>query len=476
MNKHIKKIGSFTKRNPILHRAIVFSYHFLLFEVYPFLFRKKKENLDVDLKDFVSLQKITSTYLNGVQVNDISDLKRYLDTLDVKYVDGGWSTYIFPHQSLSLIFKDLPYDVSKFGIKILHNLNGPLDVNYTFHQNNPSPGAATLRSTTPSALELLRIGCYLNNAQLSPRIIDLVCINFENRQATAFIVENVQSDVAVEKSDYDFFMADLDKELDNKVIDLSHGNRKFSTDFQPLSCNGNLLLSSDRKPLYVDFQSFRYIDETKAFQHWVDTHSDVVLFGPKRLTNKENYLYQFIPGVGNGKRSTIDRWLKLDELFKEADVSLANMYTFDIGCNTGLMSYYGLSRGVAWAFGWDRPNTANSARSLLNLLGASRSSVFECEIDENTDFSSNIISGHNFTVDNGCLFYFAVSNHIGFPSKVLDLPWKYLIYEGHSNQSIEESLSLISNSKWHLHYNLLASDYITDGDSPKRSLLIMERL
>jgi len=473
-----KAVGNVTKKIPFLHNILVAAYHITVLEVLPRLrgigTKSSTHQNGGDLFSFLSLQKIRTLNAYTGDVTSDEELLTFLKREEIPFCEGGWTIYLPPGEKLRALIPGLSSYPPNCGVKILRDLKPPMSAAYTPNDLRPTPGAAFVRSRTPAPEELLRIAGMLQIKGLGPRVHDLVEIDFGNLKGTAYLVDHVGDGQPITDSDYWKFIDGIKLNLEQNILGLAHGDYHHSKDFRPPDCNANLLKDKNGQLKYIDFQSFNYQNELNAFNEWVNSYGSEILFGPKRFGRSDEYLYQLIPGIGDAKRSTLDRWCKLDILIKRAGISLQEKISFDIGCNSGLMSYYALSRGVRWAYGWDKPSIARASTELLTLLGASRWTAKGEHINERTDFLGSV-SGLNIAKSDGVLLYLAISNHIGFPENVGKLPWKYCIYEGHSNQDVSSSMESIKQSGWAKNYSFLASDIIRDGDSPQRSLIIFER-
>ena len=235
----------------------------------------------------------------------------------------------------------------------------------------------------------------------------------------------------------------LDKVLQKNIIQIAHGNYKQSSDFTAPSCNGNLYLRENGKPVFVDFQSFNFRDEEKAFIDWAKMSSEAVQFGPKRRSSSENFLYQGLPFLGSGKRDTIQRWGIYKEAMTSVGWSLRDKVVLDIGCNSGLMSYFSLANGANYAIGWDKPDVAKRATDLMKLFGATRWSAFGCELGSHNYFKEDISTIIKQFDKPATLFYLAIHGHVGFLESLLKVNWDKCFVEGHANENENDIMKLI---------------------------------
>ena len=479
ISKYRAVLGRITKKAPIVHRLLVFVYHIFIFELWPRLHSFSKKDcsslkLPDGLKNFLSLQSIRSIEIDIQTVENDKELLRSLIAAGVPYIEGGWTIYLPPSNALQKIFPAIREYPENSGLKILKHIAPPLKASYTLNSMRPVPGASAMRSKTPSPQELLRIAGKLSNEGLGPSIYDLIELRIGKAVGTAYITEHINKLDELSAEEHQQFMLRLEHLLDEGTVEIHHGNPRFSKDFKAPDCNGNLLKTSNNRLVYIDFQSFRYHDERKVFTNWAKKSNRHILFGPKRMGKDKDYFYQMIPGIGDAKRATITRWNILDQLLKKSDIDLTDRIIFDIGCNTGLMSYFALSRGAKWAYGWDQERVAKSAEQLMRLLGASRWNSFGTNLSESTDFKSFLKLSDN-AEESGVLLYLAISNHIGFPPKIADLPWKFCIYEGHSHQDISCSIDKIKSSNWSKNIKILGKTIIKDNYNPTRSIIAFSR-
>lgn len=471
--------GAVTKKIPALHRLLVFLYHFAVLEAWPRIIRRRNGNPTasheiVGLREFLSLQTIRVLGLGLPTPANDGELVDALRSMGIPFSEGGWTIYVHPSKEILDRMPQLRDYPANSGVKILRHLAPPGAAAYTPNELRPTPGAAQVRARTPDLKTLLRMAGHLAAEEIGPVVHDLVELRIGTARCTAFIVDDAGTSEGVTTEDYEQFVVRLNTVLDKEVVAVAHGNYRLSRDFRSPDCSGNLVKDYKGCVRYVDVQSFTFKDEMKAFTEWSKENSSQILFGPKRMGKNEDYLYQMIPGVGEGKRGTTERWKLLDELVLQAGLDFTDRITFDVGCNSGLMSYYALSKGAKWAYGWDKPEIALASQRLLRLLGASRWTAVGCSIEENTEFITSVQENHQCSQD-GILLYFAISNHIGFPKGIAELPWKYCVYEGHSNQDIDYSLGKIKASGWQASIEVLATGIVRDGDSPDRSVILFSR-
>jgi hypothetical protein len=278
------------------------------------------------------------------------------------------------------------------------------------------------------------------------------------------------------KKDYDLFINRLKSVLEKGELSTIHEETDTMWDFQPMDCHGNLISDhKSGKPLYVDFQTFFLRNEIKMLEKVLIEIQEKVHFGGVRFyRGGKKYLYQGIPGLAIGKRDIETRWQQFLEMFEECGCSFRDRIVYDVGCNTGLMLYKALSCGALWAVGWDMPEVRNSAERLLLSLGATRFDLFGDRISEEYNFVKDVPDRLKFR-KNGILFFLAVSDHIGFPPGVADLPWEYMLYEGHANQDYKMSKGMLREISWLKDTKEISHRTFADGDTPKRVVILLKR-
>lgn len=436
------------------------------------LFRIRSRN---KFSSFISKQEILTYPFTENHFNTTDDFRLWLEKNNLQYTDGGWTFYIPPQKGLYKYFHFLTENYPpNAGIKLLKDFRHPDKARYTNHKQNPAPGASLKRLLTPSPLSLLKVANYLYANELGVRVYDLIALKCKDQFLTCYVVQNVE-DQHITQNEYQSFINRLKAILAKKEITTIHESIDIMWDFIPPNCSNNLIKDTNGKPLYVDFQGFLLCNEDKVLASIVDEMKDKVHFGGVRFyRGGKKYLYQAIPGLSVGKRDTETRWRHFLEMMEECECSLRNRVIYDIGCNTGLMLYNALSVGALWGIGWDFPEVTESAEKVLLALGATRFDLFGGRVTEDTDFLSRV-PGRFKGRKNGALFFLAVSDHIGFPAGLSELPWEYMFYEGHANQDYSVSLKRLQHLPWLNKTEILTHRTFSDGDTPKRVVILLRR-
>ena len=423
------------------------------------------------LGEFLGRQAVFS-YPIGLNLSDgPNGLRADLERLEIPFNEGGWTFYLPPSPKRDEAFPELARSFSGTGLKILKDFRGPRQSHYTPHEANPAPGAALLRTLTPTPIAFVRVANALSQAGLGVAVRDIVRLHAPGAELTAYLVEHLDGGSPTADHHADF-LDRLQAVLDRGDLVTAIPSIKNAIDFAPPDCNGNLILDADGKARYVDFQAFAFANESRSIERVAKREAEVTHFGASRLHRPGKYLYQGIPGLSPGKRDVKMRWAAYAEMLDLARTDLGGSVALDIGCNAGLILYEALAAGARWGVGWDMPQVAGAARRLLASFGVTRATIIGGEISGQTDFAAGIPPE---LVQAPCiLFHLAVSEHIGFPPGLASLPWTHMIYEGHADQDLQKARQTLGEVDW-VEGEIVAARMVSDGDSPARPVLLLKR-
>lgn len=423
--------------------------------------------------NFSGKQKILKYTFECDRFSTADDFRHWLRINELRFLEGRWTFYLPPQKNFKghfgFLADNYPPDA---GLKILKDFRCPTRARYTNHKQQPVEGACLKRYMTHSLLSLLIVANYLYMHGLGVRVYDIIALKGVSQTLSCYVVQHIEG-AEVKIEDYNVFMMNLKKVLSRGEITTVHESVEMMSDFTPPNCKNNLIRSTEYgKPLYVDFQGF-LLNEKKMMDSVIGEVKDTVHFGGVRFfRGGKKYLYQSVPGLAVGKRDTENRWHYFIEMLKEVQLSFLDRVIYDVGCNMGLMLYNALAAGAQWGIGWDLPAVVESAEKVLLSVGATRFDLIGEEISETTNFASRIPPRYK-TRRNGILFFLAVSKHIGFPKGIDDLPWEYMFYEGHADQNLETSIESLWNVSWIKKTQIVAQRYFADGDTRKRSVLLL---
>lgn len=405
-------------------------------------------------------------------LKDYHSLIRWLTEQSLEYMEGACCLYIPPQPRLRDAFSQILAIYPKHvGLKILKDINSPAIAKYV--SKAVAPNAGNLEAFTSCLpVEFLRVANYLYSKGVGPRVYDLIEIQTPHNKLSAYVVQHVSGSIPSEEQ-CQAFMEKLEELFKHQLLALP--NWKDKEDFQCPGCKGNLLHDPDSgSTLYVDFQSFMLKDNIMYLEQLAEEVSQEVHFGDAHWLRGGRYLYQSIPGLQIGQRDVGARWKLFKKLFADAGISLQDKVVFDIGCNMGMISYSALVDGARWVVGWDRPKVAQHTTKILLALGLTRFNIVSQEINPDTKFHLSLpenIDSNAPTI----LFYLAMRKHIGFPDGVNQLPFQTMVYEGHEDETLEDTKNYLQEilSKWKLKTVCMTT--YRDGDSKARSLAILRR-
>ncbi len=409
-------------------------------------------------------QKVLRHEIDLPFLADHAALQEWLAEKRIEFRTGAFCIYLPPQEMLVEVFGKLlakyPADA---GLKVLKDLKTPAKAKYVDRAFGNVARFDDLTSNKP--LELIRVANYLFDHEVGPRVYDLIELKTPHNQLSAYVVQDVAGGVPTE-GECQKFIEQLKVLFDDQLLPFP--DWQIKEDFRCPDCKGNLLKDpSSGKLMYIDFQSFMMKDNLKYIDQIAADMKDDVHFGDQHWLRGGRYLYQSIPGLHVGQRMINERWDVFSKLLADTGAELDGNVVYDIGCNMGMMIQSALANGARWAIGWDRPYVIPHSRKLLLAMGMTRFDLFAKDIDAESEFAPQL-PPHAMENNGAILFYLAMRKHIGFPDGVNRLPFEFMLYEGHENETLadtEEYLREIEE-KWDLeNCGIIAYQ---DGDSHQR--------
>ena len=461
---NIKKIGLFTKKYPIFHKFLYKSYNFYIIYISPifYIYKKLKFN-NRKLSTILGLQTIEKIETN-LNLSSRKELSLSLKHLNLEY--GGWCVY-YKNAFEILDSKLFPnfYKKENIGLKILINDKKIKTQKKSAYGIRPFGKYGDVK-------ELVRIGNRLNFLNLGPKIFDLIILkDINNIEVYAYMVEDINGK-NLDKKDELLFKSFKNNLLQDNWLKPAFNTTLFIDDFLINKKSSNFKKNKKGEIKFIDFQSFSISNEKDYLDKLVSSFSETG-FGRKRIFSNKNYLYQVLPVIQNGKRDTLKRWKVFDELYKNSKINLQDKIILDVGCNLGMNTYYALTKGSKFVYGIDKDLISQKARTLLLSLGSTRFKIFGLDLNSKNDLKKiNLLIEEKIDI----LFYCSVAGHIGYPSEINNLNYKYILFEGHTDTTIEDNYKTLKSENW-LKKDLckiLYKTYISDGDSGERPLLFIE--
>ncbi len=407
---------------------------------------------------------------------ELSNLDSFLSDLKqagLPYGTGGHAIYLPPETIQKTPFRELSkYYPCNSGLKILKHPGGLAESVYVYNGEGESRIHLKL---IHNLRHLTLVANLLHVNGVGPRLHDLVELQCNNNLWTAFVVEHVAQPLTSREVCEKGIKTIRDLEQRNLVmIILPEG---FDDgEFKCPDCSGNAFMTADGEFRYIDFQNFALPGYGEYLKSVALEAAEASHFGDKSILRGGRYLYQSVPGVAlPGKRHPEKRMQVLRKLMNQAGVSVENRLVLDIGCNVGMMMAQYLKHGALWCHGWDQEVVVPHTEKLLYTLGCTRFSTTGGVITQSIDLQGHLPS-HVKPHLNGCVVsYLAVRGHINWLDALKEIPWAFMIYEGHEGETTEQSLRYLEEFGKTVPFRIAAQSEYADGDSEPRTVAILVR-
>jgi hypothetical protein len=405
---------------------------------------------------------------------ELTNLDAFLNELKNKglaYGTGGHAVYLPPETIENTAFREVSnYYPKNSGLKIVRHPGGISEAVYVYKGEGESRLHLKLIHNLRH-LTLVANLLYVNG--VGPRLQDLVELQCNNNLWTAFVVEHVAKRVSSNEVCEEGIKTIRELEQRNLVkVILPAG---FDDgEFQCPDCSGNAFMTVDGEFRYIDFQNFSLTGYELFLKSVAVEAAEATHFGDKSIFRGGRYLYQAVPGVDlPGKRHPEKRFEVLLEMMKTVGVSVENRLVLDIGCNIGMMMAQYLKHGALWCHGWDQETVVPHTEKLLYALGCTRFSTTGGVITQSIDLRSNL-GCHLKPHLKGCVIsYLAIRGHVNWLDALKEIPWAFMIYEGHEWETTEQSLGYLEDLKKVVPLRIGAQGEYADGDSDSRFVAIL---
>jgi hypothetical protein len=405
---------------------------------------------------------------------ELRNLRDFLDELKnegLPFGTGGHAVYLPPETIENTAFRELSkYYPKNSGLKIVRHPGGLSESVYVYKGEGESRLHLRLIHNLRH-LTLVANLLYVNG--VGPRLHDLVELQCNGHLWTAFVVEHVAQPVTANDVCEEGIKTIQGLEQRNllKVI-LPAGFD--DAEFRCPDCSGNAFMTAAGQFRYIDFQNFSLTSYGTFLKVVAIEAAAASHFGDKSILRGGKYLYQSVPGVSlPGKRNPEKRFEVLVEMMKTAGVSVENRLVLDIGCNIGMMMAQYLKQKALWCHGWDQEVVVPHTEKLLYALGCTRFSTTGGVITQSIDLKNDLgcfLQPHL----NGCVIsYLAIRGHINWLDALQEIPWAFMIYEGHEGETTEQSLRYLEELKKVVPFRIGAQGEYEDGDSESRTVAIL---
>ena len=388
------------------------------------------------------------------------------------FKEGGHTYYFEPNVVLKLpikaIFKYIPNNA---GIKILKR-QGAIDVPF------PAPDKTCVSHAllAPSHKDLLLVHGIFFNLKMGPRLYDLLEIEFQNGDVhVAYVLEHIDGAIAIQK-DCEEFIQKLQQLESSHLIKLINWNGYGDMDFCCPDCNGNLLYDKKSQSLkYVDLQNFSLADYTTYLKKIALEALEASHFGQKSYLMGGEYLYQEIPGLNlPAKRSPAERFHVFKKLLTNANLTLQNKFIIDVGCNIGLMGAQYLKEGAAWLHGFDMPEVVPYTEKVLLSIGCTRFSLSGLLLGPEVSLLEHFPLEIRNSLQSCVISYLAIRGHISWVKELAQIPWDFMLYEGHQEEDEQMSHQFINELSHIKACEIISEGWISDANSTPRYIAIIK--
>lgn len=407
---------------------------------------------------------------------NLSSLDLFLDELKLQslsYSTGGYAVYLPPETIEKTGFRILSnYYPSNSGLKIVKHPGGLSESVYV----SPRAGDSRLHLRLIHNLRhLTMVANLLHVNGVGPRLHDLVEMDCSGNVWTAFVVEHVEKPVtsATEcENGIKTLRALEEKGLLKVILPLGFDDAEF----QCPSCSGNAFQTRDGEFRYIDFQNFALTGYEAYLESVASEAAKASHFGDKSLLRGGSYLYQSVPGVRfSGKRNVEVRMQTLTQLMDQAGASVKNRLVLDVGCNIGMMMAQYLKLGALWCHGWDQEVVVPHTQQLLYALGCTRFSTSGGVLSKSIRLQDDLAPHVKRNLAGCVVSYLAVRGHVDWLDALGEIPWAFMIYEGHEGETREQSREYLNEFNKTVPFKVAAQAEYADGDSGSRVVAILIR-
>ncbi|HEY6230098.1 MAG TPA: hypothetical protein VIW64_02430 [Pyrinomonadaceae bacterium] len=400
------------------------------------------------------------------------DVIEHVQSPGANYREGSHAIYLSPSSlkltALNSLAADYPADA---GIKIMKN-PGSLDES-SYLMGRAKGDSSIQLGMVHTHRHLSLVANLLHARGLGPRLYDLINLKCGEHIRSAYVVQDVgnttptvaQCEAGIQA------LRDLDAEGFIRVILPAGFNDE---EFECPSCCNNALVDSQGRFQYIDFQNFLLGDYEKFLSGLAVAAAEQTHFGDTNALRGGRYLYQTVPGLKlPAKRNVANRMKTLTRMFEQAGVSIAERLVLDVGCNIGMMMSEYLRLGAKWCHGWDRATTVPHTERMLLALGCTRFSTTGADITRSHVLTNDLPPNAASSLQGCVISYLAVRGHLDWLESLGQVPWSFMIYEGHEGETADDFESHLADFRKLTSFELGPVSTYVDGDSEERIVAIL---
>jgi hypothetical protein len=410
------------------------------------------------------------------EVSAYQELCEFLASNGIGFSQGKHTIYIPPQDSF---YRLTGVDTHRYppdaGFKIVKRFV-PLDRTSYLIDGYRQPVARAMLGGLENQVATAAL---LHDLGLGPRIYDLTEIRASRFVTGCFVMQHISGETP-SHDEWSGFMDQMKSAIahyaDGVVLVPPDGWNH--TDFAPPDCSGNLIRrASDGRLFYIDFQQLAIVNQQAVVDSILEDSTGHFHFGGSRhVLGARRYLYQSIPGSGRiAKRDVSKRWQLFCAMLGEAGITVADRALLDICCNAGMFISLGLADGARVGLGWDLPEVIADTSKLQSILGNTRAWFFPAQMGPNYRLSDDIPGWMRDSVRDSIVFYLAAWRHVGFIADVAAVPWRALIFEGHQEDTEQETTANLRMLESLWGCRLASRTVIADGDSGARPVALLLR-
>jgi hypothetical protein len=139
-----------------------------------------------------------------------------------------------------------------------------------------------------------------------------------------------------------------------------------------------------------------------------------------------------------------------------------------------MMAQY-LKLGAVWCHGWDQEVVVPHTERLLYALGCTRFSTSGGVITKSIRLQDGVPAHMKPRLEGCAISYLAVRGHIDWLDALAEIPWAFMVYEGHEGETTRQSLKYLEEFQQRVPFRIAAQSEYADGDSEARTVAILIR-
>lgn len=425
-------------------------------------------------QDVLPVQSPRTIEVKQPDLTTNDEILTHLDAAGANYGEGSHAIYLSPKALALTAFKAISNDYpSDAGLKIMKSIGGVDESSYL--AGRAKGDSAIQLGMVHSHRHLSLVANLLHAKGVGPRLYDLINLQLGDQVRTAYVVQDVGS-TAPTMSQCEAGIQKL-RELDAQgIIKIILPDGFDDPEFECPGCCNNVLVDHEGAFKYIDFQNFLLGDYERFLTELAVSAAEQTHFGDTSALRGGRYLYQTVPGLKlPAKRDVANRMKTLSALLAEAGVSVAQKLVLDVGCNIGMMMSQYLNLGAKWCHGWDRAATTVHTEQLLLALGCTRFSTTGTDITRSRALVNDLPKHAVAAVDGCVISYLAVRGHLGWLDCIGEIPWSFMIYEGHEGETAQDFESYLAELTNLTNFELGPTSTYIDGDSEERMVALLLR-